>query len=63
MLMMQSNSITTGTLGGTVLCMVPHISSDDLSNTIILAAVGASVSYLVSYLWKRVLEKHRKNDD
>jgi hypothetical protein len=60
---MQSNSLTAGTLGGTALSLVPQITSDDIGRTIVLAVIGASVSYLVSIIWKCVWTKHDKKRD
>lgn len=51
----------TATLGGTMLTVAVHIASEDILKTVILAALGAVVSYLVSLLMKRLFR--RKSDD
>ena len=49
-----------GTAGGTFLSIVPNLSSDDIAKTIILAAIGAVVSFTISLLLKNLNKKHRK---
>ena len=49
-----------GTAGGTFLSIVPNIHSEDIAKTIILAAVGAIVSFIISLLLKSVQKKHKK---
>jgi len=57
---MQSSSyLKTGTAGGTLVIILANISSSDLLKTALLAAVGAMVSFLVSYLFKRIFEKRK----
>ena len=43
-----------GTLSGTALGIAASISSFDIIKTIILGAIGASVSFGVSLLWHKV---------
>jgi hypothetical protein len=43
-----------GTLSGTALGIAASISSFDVIKTIILGAIGASVSFGVSLLWNKV---------
>jgi len=50
----------TGTIGGTLLSIAANISSGDLFRTVILAAVGAFVSFTVSVLLKLLLRRIRK---
>jgi hypothetical protein len=54
--MNHGNDHTTiwGTLSGTALGIAASISSFDIIKTIILGAVGASVSFGVSLLWNKV---------
>jgi hypothetical protein len=51
----------TGTLGGTLLVVILNIDSMQLLSTIIMAATGAVVSFVMSvfckYLWKRIGKK------
>jgi hypothetical protein len=56
----QSNSTLVGTAGGTFLSIVPNILSEDVVKTIILAAVGAIVSFMISLLLKYLTKKHKK---
>jgi hypothetical protein len=54
--MNHGNDHTTiwGTLSGTALGIVATISSFDIVKTIILGAIGATVSFGVSLLWNKV---------
>ena len=45
-------SLRTGTAAGTLLSILPHLFSEDVLKTIILAALGATVSFTVSLLLK-----------
>ena len=47
------------TLCGTVLVLILHISREELLKTVVLAAVGAAVSFAVSCLL-RLLVRRRK---
>ncbi len=50
-----------GTAGGTFLSIVPNIHSEDIARTVILATVGAIVSFTISLLLKSLQKKkHRK---
>ena len=49
-----------GTAGGTFLSIVPNLSSDDIAKTVILATVGAVVSFTISLLLKNLNKKHKK---
>jgi hypothetical protein len=50
----------TGTVCGTLLSILPNIHLDDLLQTVILAAIGASVSFIVTLTWKRVMRRKNK---
>ena len=54
--MNHGNDHTTiwGTLSGTALGIAATISSFDIVKTIILGAIGATVSFGVSLLWNKV---------
>ncbi|MFY0624860.1 MAG: hypothetical protein JXR07_01115 [Reichenbachiella sp.] len=41
-----------GTISGTVLSITANINSADLIKTCMLAAIGATVSFLVSVFWR-----------
>jgi hypothetical protein len=56
----HSNSTLVGTAGGTFLSIVPNLNSEDLIKTVILATVGAVVSFSISVLLKYLFKKHKK---
>jgi hypothetical protein len=56
----QSNPTLVGTAGGTFLSIVPNILSEDVVKTVILATVGAIVSFTISLLLKCLIKKHKK---
>ena len=56
----DDNTTLIGTLSGTILSIVATFDLQDIVKTIILAAVGASVSFLVSRGLKWVWRKWRK---
>lgn len=58
--MTANNPTLKGTARGTFLSMIPNLSSDDIAKTIILAAIGAVVSFTISLLLKKLNKKHRK---
>ena len=45
-------SLKVGTTSGTLLSIIPNIFSEDILKTVILAAVGAIVSFSVSLFLK-----------
>ncbi|MBK8601506.1 MAG: hypothetical protein IPN80_13975 [Flavobacterium sp.] len=53
-------SIKVGTAGGTFLSIVPNIHSVDVLRTVVLAALGAVVSFTISWLLKWILKKRKK---
>ena len=56
----QTNPTLIGTAGGTFLSIVPNLNSDDIAKTVILATVGAIVSFMISLLLKSLNKKHKK---
>lgn len=58
--MMANNPTFAGTIGGTFLSVLPNIDSTDVLKTIVLAGLGAVVSFTVSLVFKRILKKHKK---
>lgn len=52
-------SLKVGTTSGTLLSIVPNIFSEDILKTVILAVVGATVSFSVS-LFLKWLTKPKK---
>ncbi len=58
---MESNTGTkAGTIGGTLLTVFYNIRSEDVAKTIVLAGVGAVVSFVVSLLLKKILKYFKK---
>jgi hypothetical protein len=58
--MQHSNSTVIGTAGGTFLSVLPNLHSEDVLKTVILATLGAIVSFLISLLLKILIRKHKK---
>jgi len=56
----HSNSTVVGTAGGTFLSVLPNLHSEDVLKTIILASVGAIVSFTISLVLKFLIKKHKK---
>jgi len=56
----HNNTTLVGTVGGTFLSIVPNLHSDDLIKTILLATVGAVISFTISLLLKILLKKKKK---
>lgn len=54
----QDSTTAIGTVSGTVLTVAANIDSQDYVKTVILAAVGATASFLMSvllkWLWQRI---------
>jgi len=52
------HTTTIGTISGTLLSVAATIDLQDITKTIVLAAVGASVSFLVTlflkWVWRRI---------
>jgi hypothetical protein len=50
-----------GTVGGTLLVVLLEIGSGELLKTVVLAAVGAVVSFGVSYALQRLVKRKRRS--
>lgn len=50
----------TGTACGTLLGILSSIHLGDILQTVILAAIGASVSFIVTVCWKRIARKKKR---
>lgn len=58
---MEANiSLRTGTAAGTFLSILPNLFSEDVLKTIILAALGATVSFTVSLVLKWIIKSKNK---
>ena len=49
-----------GTASGTLLSISPTIFTQDIVKTIVLAVIGATVSFMVSLLLKRITKRRNK---
>lgn len=49
-----------GTVGGTLLSVMANLGSSDVVKTMVLASIGATVSFIVSLLLKCLFKKHKK---
>lgn len=58
--MLSSNPTLMGTAGGTFLSVVPNLDSEDVLKTVLLAAIGAIVSFGISLVLKFFIKKYRK---
>ena len=57
---MEANiSLKTGTAAGTLLSIAPNLHSEDILKTVVLAVIGAVVSFTATLILK-VLTKVRK---
>lgn len=59
-LMQTSNSPLIGTASGTFLSVLANLHSEDLLKTIVLAIIGAVVSFAISILLKKLVRKEKK---
>jgi mannitol-specific phosphotransferase system IIBC component len=53
------SSIKAGSFGGTILVILANISSTEIGKTALLAAIGATVSFFVSLLLKRITKSSK----
>jgi mannitol-specific phosphotransferase system IIBC component len=58
--MTVNNHTLIGTAGGTFLSIVSNIPSTDVFKTVVLATVGAIVSFTISLLLKCFIKKYKK---
>jgi hypothetical protein len=58
--MTTGNHTLMGTAGGTFLSVLPNLHSEDVLKTVLLASIGAVVSFIVSMALKTLLKKHKK---
>ena len=55
------SELLTGMIGGTLLSIFGTLRSEDIINTVILAAIGAATSFVVSFAMKWIF-RGSKND-
>ena len=58
--MQNNSSLWTGTATGTLLSVLPNLQSEDIARTVILATIGAIVSFLVSVVIKLLRKVTKK---
>ena len=58
--MASNNDTIIGTAGGVFLCMLPQLESGDILKTVILAGIGAVVSFTISLLLKLICKRHKE---
>jgi hypothetical protein len=58
--MIASNPTLIGTAGGTFLSVLPNLHSEDILKTVLLAVIGAIVSFVLSMTLKFIVKKHKK---
>lgn len=58
--MTTGNHTLMGTAGGTFLSVLPNLHSEDVLKTVILATLGAVVSFSISLALKFFIKKHKK---
>ncbi|MBK1440731.1 hypothetical protein JHJ32_12090 [Parapedobacter sp. ISTM3] len=54
------HDLRLGTAAGTLLSALPHIGTDELLKTAILAAVGATASFVMSLVLHRLRRSRRR---
>ena len=52
-------STKINTAGGIFLSIVPNLHSEDILKTVVLAAIGAIVSFIISMLLKCIIKKRK----
>ncbi|MCP9749480.1 hypothetical protein [Ferruginibacter sp. HRS2-29] len=50
----------SGTAGGLLTVLLINIAGKDVLKTIVLAAIGATVSFLISHGWKLLLKRWKR---
>ncbi|HEX8515630.1 MAG TPA: hypothetical protein VF868_05475 [Bacteroidia bacterium] len=56
----NEHSTLMGTVSGTVLTVAVNIDSQDILKTVVLAAIGAVVSFCISFSLKWLVKRLRK---
>jgi len=56
----MNNTTRVGTIGGTLLTVFYNVNLEDLAKTVILAAIGAIVSFSVSLALKAIVKRFTK---
>ncbi|HEX7905830.1 MAG TPA: hypothetical protein VF487_18290 [Chitinophagaceae bacterium] len=54
--MHESNHTKAGTFGGVLTILLANINSSDIVKTMVMAAIGAIVSFVISHALKKVMQ-------
>ncbi|MFT3795214.1 hypothetical protein [Flavobacterium sp.] len=58
---MEANiSLKTGTAAGTLLSVIPNLHSEDILKTVVLAVIGAIVSFTATLILKMLTKVRKK---
>lgn len=61
------NDTVAATIGGTILSIIPHLATSDITRTVVLGALGAVVSFVFTqfskWIWKRIKAKFQKSSN
>ncbi len=58
---MEANiSLKTGTAAGTLLSIIPNLHSEDILKTVVLAVIGAVVSFTATLILKMLAKVRKK---
>lgn len=55
-----SNSTLSVTASGTLLSILPNVNSEDILKTVLLATIGAIVSFTLSFVFKIFIKKYKR---
>lgn len=61
MKMRHNVSLTAGTASGTLLSIAPNVTSADIIRTVVLAIIGAVVSFMISVVLKALFKPKEKS--
>ncbi|WP_167519878.1 hypothetical protein [Flavobacterium limi] len=57
---MTVSNTTLSTASGTFLSILPNLNSEDVLKTVLLAVIGAVVSFTLSFVFKILIAKYRR---
>lgn len=52
-------SLTRGTLTGTTFCLIPNLFWHDILKTVVLASIGAIVSFTVTWILQKTTRRRK----
>ena len=56
----SNDGTKAGTIGGTILTIVYNIKVAEIEKTIVLASIGAVVSFTISIILKKIVNRYMK---